>query len=253
MTRRAQVSLKDDMMALYHAITTRYSVVMAALSITPSPDGTEKAVTEALRPTLREDSRQRTRDRIINGALSALAESGLDATVDEIAEAAGVSRRTVFRHFSGHAELLVATLDEMRRLFESEMPGAPLPNADVRTWLVESTVRIHELFRRVVGRGFWDLNHERPRISEAVAERIADIPAFRQQLAEEMTAAAWRALGASDQAPQWVSDSFAVHVSGFAAFAHPQYSARETGELSARVLWLVLMDALNVDQHALAD
>jgi hypothetical protein len=97
------------------------------------------------------------------------------------------------------------------------------------------------------------LNHERPRISDAVAERIADIPANRQRLAEEMIAAAWRSLGASDQAPRWVSDSFAVHLSGFAAFAHPEYSARETGELSARVLWLVLMNALSEDQHALAD
>jgi AcrR family transcriptional regulator len=219
---------------------------MSASSSAPSSDGTKKP----LRPTLREDSRQRTRDRIINGALVAIAESGLDATVDQIAAAAGVSRRTVFRQFSNHAELLLAALDEIRRLFEAEMPVAPSPGADVQAWLVESTVSIHELFRRAIGRAFWDLHGERPRVSDSVAERIAEVPAFRERLAGELTVAAWGALGGNGAPPQWVIDTFAIHISGFSAFAHPEQSARETGELSARVLWLVLLDALSEERRA---
>jgi AcrR family transcriptional regulator len=196
------------------------------------------------RPTLREDSRSHARARIVDGAKVAVAKWGLDATVDQIAEEAGVSRRTVFRQFSNHAELLLATLEEIRQLFEAGIPTAPSAGEDLEEWLIESTVKVHELFRSTLGRGFWDLHVDRPRISDDVTDFIARTPQIRRRIAESALNDAWRSLDAEGDPPSWLLDTFSIHLSGFAAFAHAYRTPRETGELSARILWITLNQAV---------
>jgi AcrR family transcriptional regulator len=180
----------------------------------------------------------------VEGAKIAVAKWGLDATVDQIADEAGVSRRTVFRQFSSHAELLLATLEEIRRLFEAGIPTAPTADEDLERWLIESTVKVHELFRRSLGRGFWDLHVDRPRISEDVTDFIAKTPQIRRRIAESALSDAWRSLNAEGEPPSWLLDTFSIHLSGFATFAHAYRSPRETGELSARILWITLNQAV---------
>jgi AcrR family transcriptional regulator len=199
---------------------------------------------------LREDSRHHARARIVEGAMVAVAKWGLDATVDQIAEEAGVSRRTVFRQFSSHAELLLATLEEIRQLFEAGIPTAPSADEDLEDWLIESTVKVHELFRSTLGRGFWDLHVDRPRISDDVTDFIARTPQIRRRIAESALSDAWRALDAEGEPPSWLLDTFSIHLSGFAAFAHANRTPRETGELSARILWITLNQAARDSRSA---
>jgi|SRR5271168_3853099 len=196
------------------------------------------------RPTLREDARSRTRARIIDGAILAVAQSGLDATVDEIADAAGVSRRTVFRHFATHDDLLVATIGEAVRIIESSMPQPPAPDEDIREWLHTSARSVHALLRRVVGRAFWDLYSARPGISTQVAARAAEASMIRYSFGERMTMNAWQAIGGKADPPRWLTDTFILQMSGFATNGFLNYSAEQTGNLSAGILWLVLNDAL---------
>jgi hypothetical protein len=134
---------------------------MTDSSLPDSPETDDGGSITLPRPTLREDSRNHARARIVSGAKVAVAKWGLDATVDQIADESGVSRRTVFRQFSSHAELLLATLEEIRLLFEAGIPTAPSTGEDLEGWLIESTVKIHELFRSTLGRGFWDLHVSR--------------------------------------------------------------------------------------------
>jgi AcrR family transcriptional regulator len=195
------------------------------------------------RPTLREDSRSRARARIVEGAKVAVAKWGLDATVDQIADEAGVSRRTVFRQFSSHAELLLVTLEEIRQLFEAGIPKAPSAGEDLETWLIESTVAVHELFRSSLGRAFWDLHVDRPRISDDVTDFIAKTPQIRRRIASTAMTDAWRALGAAGEPPTWLLDTFSIHLSGFATFAYANRTPRETGELSGKILWITLSQA----------
>jgi AcrR family transcriptional regulator len=196
------------------------------------------------RATLREASKQRARSRILHGALAGVAASGLTVTVDEVAAAAGVSRRTVFRHFPNHAELILATLVEIRRQLDEGVPRPPKPDADVHEWLEESAIAMHRLFRDVIGRAFWDLYTKGPSLPPAIAERVAGALDLRHRYASDLAAAAWTALEGEGEPPTWVADVFSMNLSGFATNSLPHYSAEETGRLSARILWLALDVAL---------
>jgi AcrR family transcriptional regulator len=221
--------------------------------MTTSSEPAEVGSPPSMRPTLREDSRSHARSRIVEGAKAAVAKWGLDATVDQIADQAGVSRRTVFRQFSSHAELLLVTLEEIRQRFEAGVPKAPTAEEDLQTWLIESTVSVHELFRSSLGRGFWDLHVDRPRISQDVADFIAKTPQIRHRIASSALNDAWRALSADGEPPSWLLDTFSIHLSGFATFAHANRTARETGELSAKVLWITLNQAVRDSRTPLAN
>ncbi|RKQ84416.1 TetR family transcriptional regulator [Mycolicibacterium mucogenicum 261Sha1.1M5] len=65
------------------------------------------------KPTLRELSRQASRQRIADVALELFDEHGYDATtVEEIAAAAGISERTFFRYFATKDEAFFSTAAE---------------------------------------------------------------------------------------------------------------------------------------------
>lgn len=58
--------------------------------------------------TLRDHARGAVRDEVMRRAWELFAEQGYEATtVDQVAEAAGMSRRTFFRYFAGKDELLL--------------------------------------------------------------------------------------------------------------------------------------------------
>jgi len=201
------------------------------------------------RPTLGEVSRSMARARIVQGAAVALAAHGLDITADEVAEAAGVSRRTVFRHFATHGELIVTAIAELYKVVADRMPGPPAPGADVRAWLTESAVALHALNREVIGRAFWDIHIQRPGTWPEVTAALSDVTARRDQWARELATGAWRALGGKRTPPQWVIDAFALQLSGFATNAMAKYSTQEAGRVSAQILWTVLSTALSAQQQ----
>ena len=74
---------------------------------------------------LRAEQRELARNRILTGARSVLVERGFEGTIDDVAAAAGVSRRTVFRHFPTHEALLVEAIHEIVATVRSSVPGPP--------------------------------------------------------------------------------------------------------------------------------
>lgn len=65
------------------------------------------------------------RERLQAAALERFAEHGFDGTtVAEIAEAAGLTERTFFRHFGDKREVIFAGQDEFERLFVTGMENA---------------------------------------------------------------------------------------------------------------------------------
>lgn len=73
-------------------------------------------VSEETERPLRADAR-RNRERILQSALAAFAESGADAQIDDVARHAGVGVGTVYRHFPTKQALLTELVRQTFRLF----------------------------------------------------------------------------------------------------------------------------------------
>ncbi|WP_406632295.1 TetR/AcrR family transcriptional regulator [Amycolatopsis sp. WGS_07] len=83
---------------------------------------------------------QRNYDRLVAAARNAFAEQGADASLDDIAQRAGVGNATLYRHFPTRQALLEAVfrehIDALCRRAE-ELRAAPSPGAALREWLGE--------------------------------------------------------------------------------------------------------------------
>lgn len=82
--------------------------------------------------TLRDHARGAVRDEVSKHAWLLFAEHGFEATtVDQIAEAAGMSRRSFFRYFAGKDELVLDRLTASGQLVADTLRGRP---ADEPAW-----------------------------------------------------------------------------------------------------------------------
>lgn len=91
-------------------------------------------------PTLRAEYARMTRDRIIDGAIELIAESGAEPiTTAAIAARCGIAERTIYRHFESREELLKAAWPRMQEQVGS---GGWPSSAD------ELIDRPQQLFRR---------------------------------------------------------------------------------------------------------
>ncbi|MBO2458401.1 TetR/AcrR family transcriptional regulator [Actinomadura violacea] len=101
---------------------------------------------ENARPSLREEHKRLTRERVLEGAVAVFgAKSLVDVTMEDIARAAGVTRATVYAYFPGKTEILQALLARVYDLAD-EVYGdlAALPQwtrRDVRAWLEGAVAR----------------------------------------------------------------------------------------------------------------
>jgi AcrR family transcriptional regulator len=81
---------------------------------------------------------QRNRERVVTAARAAVAESGGDIVLDEVARAAGVGIGTLYRHFPTRQELLEAAfLEEAVELTDAaeRLASEPDPFDALVTWL----------------------------------------------------------------------------------------------------------------------
>jgi AcrR family transcriptional regulator len=182
--------------------------------------------------------------RIVHGAMAVLAVKGFDCTVDDVAVAAGVSRRTVFRHFATHGELLAAALEEILSVYDALFSDLDPPGADPDGWLEATVQAVHELNRRIVGRAFWDIHVDRSAMHREMQAQVEDMSTRRFRYARELADTAWPAFGGVNPAPDCVVDAFHLLGSGFATNAMAAYSPEQAGQVSARILGYVLTGAL---------
>ena len=77
---------------------------------------------------MRAAQKEFTRSRLIDGAVEIFAERGYaKATVDEIADRAGLTERTFFRHFADKREVLFAGQGRLLEVYAATIAAAPGP------------------------------------------------------------------------------------------------------------------------------
>lgn len=164
-------------------------------------------------PSLAAEQRELVQARILRAAGSVLAARGLAATVDDVAEAAGVSRRTIFRHFMTRDALFVAVIRAGIRRYGQQIP--PPTNDDLRGWLRELLAVTHKL-NAGNGRVFWDLvGVQAADMSPDLAMVAAECRDSRNRFAANVADVLWRARSGRGAPPQWLVDAVAVQLSGF--------------------------------------
>jgi len=181
--------------------------------------------------SLLDENRDRARQRIVRAAQKALAVKGLATTVDEVAAVAGVSRRTVFRHFATRERLVAAAIRAGLRSYAEHVPPFPGPTdadggadrdgggtaaapVDVGDWLLDVLLAAHRLNARN-GRVYWDLSALDADLPGELAAAGAERREARRRFAVRVTRTLWRARGGAGEPPEWLTDAVAVHLSGF--------------------------------------
>lgn len=87
-----------------------------------------RAPTRAYTSPLRDDQSRRTQELILDAFTELLADKRAgDITTSEIAERAGVSQPTVYRHFSDREALLAGLSARLSVLMDADMPEIPAP------------------------------------------------------------------------------------------------------------------------------
>jgi AcrR family transcriptional regulator len=188
--------------------------------------------------TLAEEQRDIARARIVRAARSMLSTRGLATTVDDVAEEAGVSRRTVFRHFSTRENLFAVALREGLRSYGGQLPSGGPEAGDVSGWLLELLTAAHRLNAHN-GRAYWELSALEPELTGELAVAAAERREARRRFATRVTGALWRAKGGGGRPPAWLVDAVAVHLSGFTTQSLAGDFGRspdDVAKVSARVL-----------------
>ena len=146
-----------------------------------------------------------------------LRDKGLAATVDEVATVAGVSVRTVFRHFGTRDHMVATALRAQLRRYRDTLPR-PAPDAELETWLNELLIEVHRL-NADLGRAYWELAALSDSLEGEFAELAEVRRAARTKFVHRVTATAWSLAGGRGQPPRWLVDAFAIHLSSFATRA----------------------------------
>lgn len=195
--------------------------------------------------TLADEQRSLVRTRILRAARRVLAERGLDARVEDVASAAGVSRRTVFRYFPTREVLVAAAVDASLHSYAEHVPRPP-KDGHVDQWLRDVLVAAHRLNVRN-GRIYWDLALQ-PDLDGALGEISTQRRAARRAFVDDVTRTAWKLAGGRRHPPAWLADAFAVHLSAFTTQSLSgdfDRSPEEVAEVGARVLSAALRTALD--------
>ena len=179
---------------------------------------------------LRATQAQRTRAAIRAAALTLTRERGYAAmTVDDVAALAGVSRRTVFNHFSSKADLLVVGLEPPApAVVEAFVNGSGSLLGDLGVLLASGAETVES--ERGWLLSFPEIVRDNPEVERAVHERLRIVA---QSLAE----AAGRRLGAEPDDPRTravVALAMAIQRSSLDLWCGRSHPWEERREVAAR-------------------
>jgi len=172
-------------------------------------DGYYANVAQPVRPPV-EAKRQAAVDHVLTVARELVVVSGLDATMDQIAEASGVSRRTLFRYFDSREKLIAASFAAGMADFGRELPSY---EGDLERWrraLCDATHRMNA----TIGLGYFELTWR----SDLPPDLKSMERKLRRTRRKDMTRVAqklWYAAGGTGDAPDLLAVTVAAQLSAF--------------------------------------
>jgi AcrR family transcriptional regulator len=203
---------------------------------------------EVTSPSLADEQKQLTRDRIRRAAMEVVARRGFDATVEEIARQSGVSPRTIFRHYATQGSLILATVKDMLDACgRTPIEGLPVLEDDLGGWLDVLSVTIHTRSAEILGQAFWDIHAPPLEDSEMLAEVAALRRQSRRSGCRHLATITWRAAGGTGPAPEELVSAFGLNFSAFATQALMidfDHTPAQVGTLTADILKMVLARSL---------
>lgn len=202
------------------------------------------------RRSLPEEQRAIARQRILRAARQALAERGLATRMEDVAAAAEVGRRTLFRHFESRDALLAAALSESVRSYGEHIP-VPDKGESLEAWLGRCLVSIHRM-NAGHGRVYWELALT-PDLDGPLAEFAQARRDARHELVRRFGTRAWRLGGGRGRPPSWLLDTTAIHLSTFATEALRgdfDRSPEQTGMVAARSLTAAVRAAVDAQRSS---
>jgi len=160
-------------------------------------------------PTVREAKRQATVDVLILAAQRGLTSHGLDLTIDDVADIAGVNRSTIFRHFASRDDLFAAAVIKGGSEFDRSLPE--YDGGDWRVWLRQLCDVSHRRAEET-SRGLWELTRRRD-LSPALTDALSRLQEGRRLRYLSIASTLWRAADRDDPVPATICDVVAAHLS----------------------------------------
>lgn len=160
--------------------------------------------------TLVEVKRQAVIDHVLATTRRLVLESGLDVTMDQLAEGAGLSRRTLFRHFNSREALLAAAFAAGITQYREQLPRFA---GDRDSWLRATCEAAHQ-GNSTIGPGFFELASRRDLPAELAAIETRRRREFTEAM-EEIAATLWTSCGGSGSTPDDLTRTVAAHLSPF--------------------------------------
>ncbi len=187
--------------------------------------------------SLLHEQRQVARDRIERAAVRVLADKGIGATVEEVASEAGVSVRTVFRHY-GTRDHMIATALRSQLLHYGETLPRPEDDATLESWLPELLHEVHRV-NAALGRAYWEMMAVGYTLTGELGDVAVERLAGRNRFVNIVARGAWKLAGNRSRPPRWLVDLFAIHLSAFTTrelVSDFGRSVDDVAAMSARVL-----------------
>lgn len=173
---------------------------------------------------------QRRRDGVLDAVQPLLASEGVDVTMDQLAEAAGIGRRTLFRYFPSREDLLAAAVRRSYDRLLAEVFAAAEPDLGPEDTIRSVLERTHEVAERM-GRAHWQVAAD-PESHGELGEAVAARQQARARYVTRFTHDLWARAGRLDDPPRWLVDTFALVESLFAY----QALQRDLGRTSEQIV-----------------
>lgn len=147
-------------------------------------------------------------DAVLAACCALVIERGLDVTMDELAAASGVARRTLFRHYGSRETLVARAVALGIRRYGENLPEA---DGDWRAWLHDLCRSAHKMQARY-GPGYWELT-SRTDLPAEVRAVEADRRTARRRAMGRIAHRLWSRAGGPGDPPAEVVAGVSAHLS----------------------------------------